>query len=241
MLVILKHELSRLRQSPLTWVVLAILQFILAWSFLVRTETWLAKQGSFKASNTFGVTDFTLVPQFSLALLSLTFILPFFCAQHFAGERQQNVWSIFASAPIARYKILLGKFFSLFVFCLAPLIFILLMSLALYCNASLDWGLLLSSSLLYVLATAAMCIIGLFISLHFKQVITSALCILAVYLFLFYAQWFIGDSNNVVLNWLSFKQHMLAAYNGILSSYDIAYFISVTFIFYVLALLKVEK
>lgn len=241
MLAIFKLSLHRLYSSLFFWVLLAITQFVLAWSFLIRLELWLNRQDEL-SNSTIGVSDYVLTPLFQLALTLVAVSLPFITAQHFAGEKQQNNWALMMTAPITKMHIVLGKFLSLMVLCCIFLLMVWLMCLSLSAHTSLDYGQLLSSSLLFLLACSLLCMLGLFVSACMQQYMAAAITTLGVFIFLLNTHWLNIDASQAspVLDWLSIKQHMANAYRGWLNTYDLWFFISGSVVLYVLTCLKVD-
>lgn len=241
MLVILEHEIKRLCKAPYIWLLLAIAQFVFAWSFLARLEIWLGKQYEAAIQNSqLGVTDFIIMPLFQIAMVFICLVLPFLTAQSFAGERQQQTWALLASSPNALYKIILGKFTALLVFCCLPIIAILLMMLALSWQSPLDYGQILSGAFFFLLCCAALIMLGLFISASANSLITATIATLAVFILLFNINWLSFDGNSVLLHYLSFKEHLLNAQKGLVSTHDLLFFLLTTIVFYISTFIKLD-
>ena len=75
-LTLARHELGRLFLSPLAWVILAVVQFILAWMFLLQIESFMAIQSQLLGmSGAVGVTEVIAAPLFGNVTIVLLLVV----------------------------------------------------------------------------------------------------------------------------------------------------------------------
>ncbi len=80
-------ELSRLFLSPFAWVMLALVQFLLAYLFLSHIEYFAQIQGQISAiPGAPGVTELVIAPLLNNAALVMLLIAPFITMRAFADE-----------------------------------------------------------------------------------------------------------------------------------------------------------
>ncbi len=174
-------EIRILLAMPSTWLLLAGLQFILAWFFLANLDAFLALQTQMaKLANPPGATMMIAAPLFNVTALLLMMLTPMFTMRLIAEERRNHTFPLLLSAPIADYQIILGKFIGL-----SLLLFILslsapLMIWSLSHGTSLDHGLILSNMLGIGLLICSYVALGLYISALTASPITAAIGALAI-------------------------------------------------------------
>ena len=76
-LTIAKREFRSMFLSPLAWVILAVIQIILAWSFFTSVDYFFSIQSDLTTlKNAPGVTDLIATPLFEVASIILLMIMP---------------------------------------------------------------------------------------------------------------------------------------------------------------------
>jgi ABC-2 type transport system permease protein len=141
-------ELRGLFSSPLAWIVLAALQFVLSWIFLLRLDSFLELQGGLQQLvNAPGVTEVVVVPLYSAAAFVLLMITPVLAMRSIAEERRNRTMTLLISAPVSMTQIVLGKFCGLTLFLFMPIVLVSVMAMALHIGADLDQGLIAANAL----------------------------------------------------------------------------------------------
>ena len=171
------RELRQMFLSPLAWCVLGVIQFILAWMFLIQVDDFLkfAPQLAGHASAP-GVTDFVAAGLFSSASIVLLMVVPLMSMRLIAEERRNGSLSLLISAPVAMTDIVLGKYLGLLSFLFITLGMIVLMPLSLAVGTHLDYGKLFSGVLGLGLLLGAFAAVGLYMSsLTRHQVIAAVM------------------------------------------------------------------
>jgi len=162
---IARHELRRLFLSPLAWIILAVVEFILAWMFLQHLEGFLTIQSQLLGMNSeYGVTEVVAAPLFGNAAIVLLLVVPLVSMRLVTEERRNKTLALLYSAPLSMTEIVLGKYLGLYTFLLIQLLLIALMPLSLLAGGGLDFGLLASGLLGLALLLGGFAAVGLFMS-----------------------------------------------------------------------------
>jgi len=240
--IIAQRELRSLFLSPLAWVILAVVQGLCAYFFLLYVDLFLQLQPRLAASpNAPGITDIVVAPLYSTAATILLLIVPLLTMRLVSEERRSQTLSLLVSAPVSMTEIILGKFVGVFSFVLIMLLLITLMPLSLLAGGSLDIGLWFSGLTGLILLLATFCSIGLFISTLTSQPTIAAIGSFGVLLFL----WIInlaGTSGNggELFAYMSMLSHFQSMLQGIFSSTDIIYYLLVTGVCLILSIHRLD-
>jgi gliding motility-associated transport system permease protein len=158
-------ELKALFASPLAWLMLTVLQFIIGYAFLKRLDDFLQAQSQLvQLASPPGVTEMVVAPMFATLAIVLLFAVPLLAMRSIAEERRNQTMVLLLSAPVSITEIVLGKFIGLFIFLIVIVCLFALMPLSLAANTQLDYGLLASLVLGVVLAAGSFAAVSLFIS-----------------------------------------------------------------------------
>jgi len=142
------RELRSLFLSPLAWAILAVIQFIMGYMFLVQIEFFVQIQPRLAALESApGITDVVVAPLFGNAAIVLLLIVPMLTMRLISDERRQQTLSLLFSAPISMTEIVLGKYLGMLAFLATTLALLALMPLSLLLGTSLDTGMLLAGLL----------------------------------------------------------------------------------------------
>ena len=242
-LAIAKREFRSLFLSPLAWVILAVIQVILAWSFFSSIDIFFSIQSELTTlKNAPGVTDLVITPLFEVSSILLLMMTPLLTMRLISEEKRSKTINLLLSAPLSITDIVLGKYLGLLFFLITVLFLIALMPLSLYMGAALDSAKLLSGLLGLFLALAAFSAAGLYLSSLTDNPMIAATSTFGLLLLL----WMINmnsasaTGNSSILNYLSLHTHFTAILRGILNTRDIAYFLLFIFGFIVLAIRQLE-
>jgi len=241
-LTIAKREFRSMFLSPLAWVVLAVIQIILAWSFLTTVDYFFNIQSDLTTlKNAPGVTDLVATPLLEVASIILLMITPLLTMRLISEEKRNKTLSLLLSAPVSISEIVIGKYLGLLFFISTILLLIILMPLSLYIGTELDIIKLLSGAAGLFLMLAAFSAAGIYMSSLTDNPVIAAMSTFGLLLFL----WLLnnntatdGDSN--VLNYLSLHTHFAPLLRGILNTGDIAYFLLFITGFIVLTIRQLE-
>lgn len=237
---IIRKELSMLFISPLAWILLALIQLVLTWVFLVRLDAFLEIQSQLmQIANPPGITEIIISPVFAMAAIILLMVTPLLSMRLLAEERRNHTLTLLISAPVSMMDIVIGKFLGLMVFFLAVITLIVALSISLRFGGALDFGLLLSNALGLFLVTACFSALGLYISSLTAQPVIAAIGTLGVLLGL----WMINLAANETDGWLqyfSLLKHFEQFNQGLIDTLSIAYFILFIVTFLVLTIRRLD-
>jgi len=237
---IIHKELRMLFISPLAWILLALIQLILTWVFLVRLDAFLEIQSQLmQIANPPGITEIIISPVFAMAAIILLMVTPLLSMRLLAEERRNHTLTLLISAPVSMTDIVIGKFLGLMVFFLVVITLIVALSISLRLGGALDFGLLLSNTLGLLLLTACFSALGLYISSLTAQSVIAAIGALGVLLGL----WMINLAANETGGWIqhfSLLQHFEQFNQGLIDTLSIAYFILFIVTFLVLTIRRLD-
>jgi len=242
-LTIAKREFRSMFLSPLAWVILAVIQIILAWSFFSYVDEFFRIQSDLSTlKNAPGVTDLVASPLFEVSSIVLLMIMPLLTMRLISEEKRIKTISLLLSSPVSLTEIVLGKYLGLLFFILVILVLIALMPLSLSMGTELDYTKLFSGLLGLLLMLSSFSAAGMYMSSLTDNPMIAAISTFGLLLLL----WMINinsasttDGNNV-LTYLSLHVHFTAMLRGILNTSDIAYFLLFTFGFLVLTVRQLE-
>jgi len=219
-------DLRSLFLSPLAWVVLAVMQFILARGFIVRVGEFI-NTAPFRAAreNAWGVTDAVVVFTMGDASLFLL-ILPLMTMRLISDERRNRTLPLLKSAPLTMTQIVFGKFLGISLFNLLITLLVALMPLSLLTGATIDLGKLATGILGLFLMLEAVAAAGLYFSTLTESPTLAAVGTYGLLLFLLLIE-AAGAADNewqVLLDYLSLSEHFIPFLKGIISSRDLGYY-----------------
>lgn len=236
-------ELRSLFYSPLAWVVLAVVQLLLGYFFLLRLDSYLLMQPRLAMlASPPGVTDMVVAPLFGNAAIVLLLVAPLITMGTVAGERQRGTLNLLRSAPVSPLEIVLGKYLGLIVFFAVMLGITCLMPLSLLLGGTLDFGKFASGILGIGLLICAFAAAGLFLSTLTEQPMIAAVSTFGLLLLLWIIDWAARSSGNPdgVLSYLSLMGHYQAFLKGLFTSRDFFYYLIFIALMLALSVRKLE-
>jgi len=239
-LTIAKREFRSMFLSPLAWVILAVIQVILAWTFFSSIDVFFKIQPQLTTmQNAPGVTDLIASPLFELASVVLLMVTPLLTMRLISEEKRNKTISLLYSAPVSITEIVLGKYLGLLFFILILLGMITLMPLSLAMGTTLDLAKLFSGVFGLFLALAAFSAAGLYLSSLTDNPMIAAISTFGLLILL----WLINantETASSVFSYLSLNVHFTALLRGLLNTRDVAYFLLFISVFIVLAIRQLE-
>lgn len=222
------RELRTLFCSPIAWTVLAVLQVILAYLFLIQVEAFVQWQPRLAAiPNAPGLTQIAVMPLLKTAGFVLMLLVPLLTMRLISEERRTGTFALLASAPVTMTEIVLGKFCAVFAFLLCMLGLVALLPLSLLAGGTLDFGLLAAGLLGLLLLGSAFASTGLFVSTLTTQPSVAAVSTFGLLLLL----WILDlgaatgtQSETQLFRHLSVLRHFDTLLKGEVSTRDLAYF-----------------
>jgi ABC-2 type transport system permease protein len=234
-------ELRSLFGSPLAWVVLAVLQILFGYSFLVGLDRFLEVQPQLSQyPNPPGATEIIVSPTCGLAAVVLLMVVPLLSMRLIAEERRNQTLTFLLSAPVSLTQIVLGKFLGLLVFLAAACGLLLLMAFSLYAGGRIDLGLVGTNILGLILLCSAFASVGLYLSSLTSQPVVAAVSAFAALLALWIINMGTSDPGSP-LHLLSLLKHYESFAKGTFHTGDVAYFVLLTALFLALAVRRMDR
>lgn len=216
-----RKDLHALFSAPSTWMMLALLQFILGWFFLARLDDYLQVQTQLaQMDDAPGATISIAAPLANLLALLLLMLTPLFSMRLIAEERRNQTWLLLSTSPLSSTQLVLGKFAGLLALLTLVILASVAMMLLLALGTQADFGLILCNLLGLWLLAASYAALGLYFSALSRQPVVAAFTALAVSV----ALWLL-DMAGGSLRALSPNTHFQNLNSGLLSSADIIYFV----------------
>jgi ABC-2 type transport system permease protein len=244
MRAILMRELRSMFLSPLAWVLLAVVQFILAWIFLVQLDEFMQVQPHLaKLSSPPGVTDLVATPLLNSAATIIMFLIPLMSMRMLSDEYRNGTFTLLASAPISKTSIVLGKYLSLVIFLLIVLAATIAMPLSLTLGSNLDLGKLFAGTVGLGLALTSFGAIGMFFSSITARPAVAATGTYGLLLFLWMINLASGSDGegSALFAWISPMTHMHHMFSGLIKSSDLSYFLLLTTSFLILSIKQLDS
>ncbi len=239
------RELRSLFLSPLAWVILSVVQLLLAIFFSVYLYLYFTQQAQLNLQSTeVGVTYHVVISLYSIAATIMMFIMPLITMRIISDEKRNQSIALLYSAPLSMTEIVLGKYLGLVSFVLIMTFMYTLMPLSLLFGGTLDWGLLFSALIGTLLFTSAIAAIGMFMSSLTNQPMIAAVSSFFAMLFLWIlnAVGTVGsDGTGSILSDLSLITHLQHFHLGIFSLSDFVYYLIVIAIFVVFTIRKLDS
>lgn len=223
MLAIALKDLRSLFLSPLAWGLMAVMQLLLAWLFLVQLEGFLEIQPRLAAiPGAPGVTGLVVVPLLDSAAVVLMLLVPLLSMGAFSREYSGGTFELLLSSPVSMTRIVLGKYLALLLLLAILWLLTALMPLSLLLGTALDLGRLSAGLLGLGLALAAYGAVGLFFSSLTRQPAVAAIASYGLLLLL----WIIDLSGGqTLLQQLAIGIRYRHLLDGLVTSADIGYFL----------------
>lgn len=227
-MLIARTELRRMFSSPLAWSLLALVQFILAWIFLLGLSEYLTRIQPQVAlmENAPGISDLVVSSLYLWAGLLMLAMMPVLTMRLLAEERMNQTLVLLKTAPISVTQIVLGKYFGLLMLVAIMVLMLTLMPLSLILGTGLDWGKLAAAVLGLFLLLASFAAAGLFLSSLTRQPIIAAISTfgLLIFLMVLYVSGTSQGAGSELFIYLSHFGHFLSFLEGVFDTTDLIYY-----------------
>jgi len=235
-------ELRALFLSPMAWAILAVVQGIVAYFFLIFLENFVTLQPRLTTlPDAPGISTIVVAPLFATVSVILLLIVPLLTMRLVSEERRNKTLSLLMSAPVSISEIVIGKFVGIMAFLLLLLSLLCLMPLSLLFGTTLDTGLFLSGLLALALLLASFTAVGLYMSTLTTQPTVAAVNTFGILLLLWILD-LAGTTGNdaTLLSYLSIMNHYQNLLHGIFSSSDVIYYLLFISVFLVLSIRRLD-
>ena len=225
-------------KSPLAWIILATVQFLIAIFFY-----WLLSLYLEPASVKNGLTKNVVSATYQFASIIMLLVTPFLTMNLITNERRLSTIKLLFSSPISITELVLGKYFGMSAFYTLMLIMISFMPASLLLGTQLDLGQIVSGLIGLLLLLSSFAAIGLFLSSLTKQPLTAAISTFGV-LFLLWIINIAGsgssETTKEILSYLSLLSHYNNLLNGKFNSADVLFYIFVSLFFILLSIWRLD-
>lgn len=178
-------------------------------------------------------------------IVAFVFLVPVLTMRLFAEEKHMKTDSVYMSAPLKTWQIVLGKYFAAcFVFALAVLL-TLFSGIAVMAEGVQTAGELFTAYIGYILIGFCFISVGMFVSAMTESQLASAVVSFGVCLLLYLADWLKGAVSGKIFEFtadmLSVASHFDKAVSGVLDIADIGYYLSFAALFVIFTAVKTES
>jgi len=250
-LTIFVQEVKNYFLSPIAYIIAAGFVVFSGVSFYYRATNF---PRTIAAAQSSGLLDmlkqnrinyFVITPMLSDVGYILMFLIPVITMRLWAEERRAHTDELLLTSPIGVGKIMLGKYLGGVLFVLALLCITLVYVAFLFHYSAPDPGVTISSYLALVLFIAAAVGIGLFTStVTENQIVASVSCLIIELIFATFggvAQSVKSVTLGKVLAYVSWREHMVNFFDGVIRSSDLLFFAGMIFLWVFLAYQSVES
>ena len=236
--------LARLH-SPFAWCLLAAVQLIVAFIFLLHLDSYLQLQEQFRrAGGGPGVTAFLVPRLFGAAAMIQLIALPALTMNLVAGERRDGTLRLLQSAPVSTTAIVAGKYLGLLAVILPMVALTVAMPASLALATDIDGGALALAGLGLLLFLAAAGAAGLYLSSLTRQPAIAAILTLGLLLgLLLLGEWARSVGTGPVAAALAFPTpaaHLQPFLSGLFDSGALVFFVLFALLFLALAVRRLD-
>ena len=236
---IANHEWGRLIRSPSTWVILAVLQVVLAWLFLSALEGYLGATPELnRQDHPPGVTAWLTYRYMAPVSALLLLIIPVLTMRSFADEVRLSTHSLLFSSPVPLAAIVVGKYLGLVLLTTLITCLVVWLPLTLFPLTTLDFRTLGTAFAALLLLCSSAVAMGLYFSITTRQAMMAAIAtgVILLLLWLLANANFSSDTVSEGARAIALANHLGLAFQGIIATSDLGYFIILTVLFLSLSL-----
>lgn len=239
---IARKEIKSLFASPMGWIILALLQFVLGTFFLIGIDQYFqTMSGVMRAEERVGVTEFVGRSVFGIASFVMLFAVPLLSMRLISEERRQQTLSFLFSAPLTLTEIVLGKFFGLVTFLTIVIALMASMVSTLNLWSDIDFGFIASNVIGLWLLVASFSALGIYVSSLTQQPVVAGIISFVTLFALLIFDHFLASDPNSAMAYLSLMRHFEPFSRGLLDTRDFAYFLLFIITFLVLTVRRLDS
>ena len=237
-ILIASNELRRMFKSPLAWIILATVQFLVAIFFYLLLSQYMQP-----ATAGTGLTEVVVSGMYQISGVVILMVSPLLTMRLITEDRRLGTIKLLYSSPVSITQLVLGKYVGISVFYSIILLMITLMPASLLFGTQLDLGQIASGLIGLFLLTSSFAAIGLFISSITKQASTAAISTFGV-LFLLWIINIAGANSSeataAVFSYLSLLKHYNNLLNGVFNSTDVLFYVLISSFFILLSIWRLD-
>jgi ABC-2 type transport system permease protein len=222
--IITLRELGAIFVQPIAYIFAIAVIFITGWFFSAQVGQLVFQPGSAPVSPS---------PALQIYAALFVFVAPALTMRLLSEEQRSGTMELLMTLPVKDGEVVWGKFFATFIFYLATTAVTLVYPLILINFGNPDTGVMFASYLGILLAGAALIAIGILASSFTDSQLVAFFIafalILILYLALIPATYFeLSPTLSTIFTELSFDQHLVNFFGGLIVAKDVAYFVGIT-------------
>ncbi len=227
LMLVVRREAQSFFHAPFAWLVLAVMQCLMAFQFLAQIDLFLiATPRLQRLPQPPGIGELVITPTLGTVALLLLFVVPLLSMHALAGERRAGTLVLWQSAPVALRTLIVGKFLGILTVLAVWWVLAGLMCLSLAGGTQLDWGALASALLGLALMMASTTAIGVAFSAFTQQPALAATGSFTCLIFLWLCDWTGGTTEEpTIFTQISMMYHYQRLLRGLVDTADVAYFV----------------
>ena len=234
------HELKRIFRSLLAWIILAVVEFLVAVLFLIllnqflNPAQWLAGRG---------VTEIVAAGLLQISGIIFLLVTPFITMRSFSEERRTGTIQLLYSSPVTLTELVIGKYLGIMGFLLVQIFLVALMPVSLTMGTSIDLVQLGSGLLGLLLLVASFTAIGVFVSTLTSQPAVAAIVTFGILFMLWIINLAAGtgsESFRIIFMYLSPLNHFNNLIDGLFKSTDVIYYLIILVTFNALSIWRLD-
>ncbi len=227
---IIKKELRIYFGTPIAWVFIGVLVCVGAIFF--------SMYNLFGQSSNIGLV-------FSSLPLVFVIMTPLLTMRLIAEERGTRTDQLLLTSPISVSSIVWGKLISAIIVLLIPIFVMIIFPIILNFYTDVQWGIVFTNYFGFFLLGSAFMSIGLFISSLTENQFTAAIVTIAVLLSMYLLSAFTNTTGikiiDSVIDVLKITRHFDGFFTGFIKLTDAIYYVSITVIFALLTVYRIER
>ncbi len=237
--------------SPVAYIIMAGFVLFSAASFYFRATNFpdmvvaARDSGILESIRENRINHFVLGPLLSDVSSILIFLIPLITMRLWAEEKRASTHELLITSPVSVGRIVVGKYLAGLLFVLVLLAITLVYTVFLFVYSAPDPGVTLSSYMALAFFVASGVGIGLFASsLTENQIVAGVTCLILELLFASLG----GVATSIrspllsdILGYISWREHMMNFFDGVIRSGDVVYFITFIFLWLFLAYQSIES
>jgi ABC-2 type transport system permease protein len=244
-LTLAARELRSMFLSPLAWAILAAIQFVVAWLFLIQVDTYTGIQARLASiDGAPGMTTLIAAQIISNTGFILMLVVPLLTMRLLSEELRSQTIQLLFSAPVSMTEIILGKFLGILGFLFIMIAMLMLMPLSLLLGGTLDMGMFAAGVIGLLLMVSSFAALGLFISSLTQQPVVAAISTFAALLLLRLLDWAgnVSDSEGFsgLFAYASILRHFETLLLGKFASTDVIYYVLFIVTFLILTIRRMD-